>query len=480
MYNSLNATPYQKAGDFNLSSFVNLISYQYDANGSDLKRLNIHHLVQEINIFESIASNVITGNIAILDATGTFKDMQISGFERLEFKCSTPGISRVYDFTTATGNPVFVHHISNREQVQENAQVYVLHFCSMERAINQSTLFSHAYTNSHEAIVQDILRTHLKSKKNFFFEPSSTLFKHVIPYTSPLSAINYLAGDTQSKAQNSAGYRFFETSTGFHSRSIESMTNVSSKVPRKSVASYSMKRKNNRQNAGNKDVKSDLQSVFEIEIESSVNSLNNMTSGVYASDMVTHDQFAKKFTTRRFNYYLNRLETSQMVTDNSGQVVLGQGIIPNMIFSNGKTPADMVGRRMFQSTTTKVHNDARQPPKEQITQKRISKQEGMKGVQATIQVPGFFGINAGDVVNLQIPAYDNKSPGAVDPLSGKFLVVDCKHTIIKNEKNHLTQLTLQKDSFSRVLEDENFDTFTEQRTDTENKDYDLNLIDEVL
>ena len=480
MYNELNATPYQKAGDFNLSSFVNLISYQYDANGSDLKRLNIHNLVQQIEIFESISSNVITGSIAILDATGTFKDMQISGFERLEFKCSTPGLSRIYDFTTATGNPVFVHHITNREQVQENAQQYVLHFCSIERAINQSTLFSHAYTNSHEAIVQDILRTHLKSKKNFFFEPSSSLFKHVIPYTSPFSAINYLAGETQSKAHNSAGYRFYETVMGFHFRSIESMTNLASKTPRKAIASYSMKRKNNRQNNGVNDVKSDLQSIFHLEIESSVNSLFNMTSGVYASDMVTHDQFAKTFSTRRFNYYLNRLTTSQMETDNGGQVVLGQGILPNMIFSQGKTPADMVGRRMFQSTTTKVHNDARQPPKEEITQKRVSKQGAMKGVQLTIQVPGFFGIGAGDVVNVQIPAYDNKSPGAIDPLSGKYLIVDCKQTIIKNEKQHITQLTLQKDSFRRVLDDENFDTFTEQRTDTENKDYDLNTIDEVL
>ena len=175
----------------------------------------------------------------------------------------------------------------------------MLHFCSIEKAINQSTVFSHAYTNSHEAIVQDILRTHLKSKKNFFFEPSSTLFKHVIPYTSPLSAINYLAGDTQSKAHNGAGYKFYETSTGFHFRSIESMTNVSSKVPRKPVMSYSMKRKNNRQNNGNNDVKSDLQSAHFLDIDSSVNSLNNMTSGVYASDMVTHDQFAKKFTTKR-------------------------------------------------------------------------------------------------------------------------------------------------------------------------------------
>ena len=75
---------------------------------------------------------------------------------------------------------------------------------------------------------------------------------------------------------------------------------------------------------------------------------------------------------------------------------------------------------------------------------------------------------------------NNKNPSATDPLSGKFLVADCKHSIIKNEKRHLTQLTLQKDSFTRVLEDENFDTFTEQRTDTENKDYDLNTIDEVL
>ena len=84
------------------------------------------------------------------------------------------------------------------------------------------------------------------------------------------------------------------------------------------------------------------------------------------------------------------------------------------------------------------------------------------------------------MVNVQIPAYDNKSPGAIDPLSGKYLIVDCKQTIIKNEKQHITQLTLQKDSFRRVLDDENFDTFTEQRTDTENKDYDLNTIDEVL
>ena len=117
MYNELNATPYQKAGDFNLSSFINLISYQYDANGTDLKRLNIHNLVQQIDIYESISSNVITGDVAILDATGTFKDMQISDLKDLNSNVLHLCLSRIYDFTTATGSPVFVHHITNREQI---------------------------------------------------------------------------------------------------------------------------------------------------------------------------------------------------------------------------------------------------------------------------------------------------------------------------------------------------------------------------
>ena len=138
MYNDFESTAYQKAGDYNLSAFINLIPYNYDADGSDIKRLDIFNLVQEINIFESLNSDVITGSMVVVDATNTFGDVPIAGFERLEFKITTPGLSRVYDFSVKTGNPVFVYKVSDREELNQSTQVYVLEFCSIERIKNES------------------------------------------------------------------------------------------------------------------------------------------------------------------------------------------------------------------------------------------------------------------------------------------------------------------------------------------------------
>ena len=69
----------------NLSSFIHIIPYLYDSEGADLQRMDIHGLVQEISIFESINSNVITGNMLVVDASNVFGDVPITGFERLEF-----------------------------------------------------------------------------------------------------------------------------------------------------------------------------------------------------------------------------------------------------------------------------------------------------------------------------------------------------------------------------------------------------------
>ena len=479
MYNDFESTAYQKAGDYNLSAFINLIPYNYDSDGSDIKRLDIFNIVQEINIFESLNSDVITGNMVVVDATNTFGDVPIAGFERLEFKITTPGLSRVYDFSVKTGNPVFVYKVSNREELNQSTQAYVLEFCSIERIKNESRLFSKSYHDSHEAIVRDILRNQLKSKKTFIFEPSKSLHKHVFPFVKPFSAIDYLADDTQSRAHNGAGYKFYETSTGFHFRSYESMTNTISGVPRPVVASYSLKRKGVR-GGGDRNLVSDLQSINSFRIVRQSDTIENFDLGVYASEMFTHNQFTKEFNTKTFNYLNNRAFVSQMETDNRGQVQIGQGIVPNMRFEDNKTPADMIGRRFFKSNTSKLHNNATTPPKESIEQKRISKDGALRTYVLEITIPGFFGINAGDVVDVEIPAYDNKNAGAVDPISGRFLVHECRHLINKGKAVHTTHLRLHKDSFKRILDDETFDTFTEQRSAKDDNDYSIADLDAGL
>lgn len=477
MYNDFKSTAYQKAGDYNLSSFINLIPYTYDVDGADLQRINIHGLVQEISIYESIDANVITGNMVIVDASNVFGEIPITGLERLEFTVATPGVSKFYDFTVESGEPVFVHKIEKQEELSANTKGFILHFCSMERVRNQSRLFSRAYHNNHELIVQDILRTQLQSKKTFIFEPSKSMHKHVFPTVNPFSAINYLANDTQSKAHNGAGYKFYETSSGFHFQSIESMTNLSSGTPRPNIAEYTIKRKGVR-GGGDRNIESDLQSIENLEVSKRTDTLLNFDTGAYGSEMITHNQFTKQFTTENFNYLGNRLTVSQMETDKSGEVLVGQGIIPNAFIEGNKTPADMIGRRYFKSTTTKLHNNASLPPKEKIDQKRVSKNVALMNTEVKISVPGFFGVGAGDVVGVEIPAYQNTSLGATDSISGKYLVCECRQLIRKDLTSHTTHLTLRKDAFKRVLADENFDTFTQQRAEKNNVDYSIAVIDE--
>ena len=97
--------------------------------------------------------------------------------------------------------------------------------------------------------------------------------------------------------------------------------------------------------------------------------------------------------------------------------------------------------------------------------------------EISISVPGFFGISAGDVVGVTIPAYDNTNLSKTDSISGKYLICDCRHLIKKGEAVHTTHLTLRKDAFKRVLEDEIYDTFTEQRSEKDNVDYSIAEID---
>tara|TARA_Y100000004_G_scaffold197386_1_gene271712 strand:- start:393 stop:1835 length:1443 start_codon:yes stop_codon:yes gene_type:complete len=477
IYNSLDTTVFQKTGDYNLSPFINIISYDYDTAGADLKRLNIHNLVVELNIFESIDQPFISGHIIIADATDIFSQINMIGFERLEFKLATPGFDRHYDFTTATGTPLFIYKVSKRIQISENAQGYMLSFTSMERIKSETRLISRSYNDNFENIVNDILRRDLDSKKSFFYEKSKSLHKMVFPTRKPLSIIQHLAENTRSSAHNGAGYKFYETSVGFNFRSIECMTNVKSRTPRSPIATYHLGRKNVR-GGGDKQLISDMTSMENFEISQQTNSLKNMMEGVYASEMVTHDLFTKQIRTNAFNYFINRDDTSQM---NSLQD-LDSGIIPRFTFEQNKTPANMPSARYFKSVTTKLHNNATQPPSEEIDMKRNSKDGAMRNTVAKAIIPGFLGVSAGDVLGVNVPAYDHTKPGAIDSRhSGSYLVTELRHHITKgNTDRHLCHLTLQKDDYATAYPVEEIDSFTENRDKTQNYDFDLYELDEEL
>ena len=91
------------AGDYNLSH-IDLINH--DGITMDLK-----YIVIELNIYESIYKNAVTGSVVITDARNQIGRLEIQGLERIAFKLSTPGTNKkrdTIDASAETGEPFHV------------------------------------------------------------------------------------------------------------------------------------------------------------------------------------------------------------------------------------------------------------------------------------------------------------------------------------------------------------------------------------
>ena len=105
----------QAAGDYNLGEVAIM--------GSSGTIVNITEQVQELNIFQSIDSPFMSGNIMINDAMGVASVLPILGQERLLFTFRTPG-SFPIDFDTY--NAVILTHGSGGKRRYHNQYIDVL------------------------------------------------------------------------------------------------------------------------------------------------------------------------------------------------------------------------------------------------------------------------------------------------------------------------------------------------------------------
>ena len=70
-----------RPGAFELGSVI-LSSYRSYDSAATPKRLDIRNLITEFNIYESIDSNFLSGDITLTDATNAIQELPITGFER--------------------------------------------------------------------------------------------------------------------------------------------------------------------------------------------------------------------------------------------------------------------------------------------------------------------------------------------------------------------------------------------------------------
>ena len=177
-------------------------------------KLDISGLYEELNIFDSILLPVISGSILISDSIGLSAKLIFDGSESILIDLSKSQGSNVLNYKKAFR----VYKQSDRENVNQNSEKYILHFVSDEMMFSDQQLVNQAYKTTYSDIVKKILSVYLKTpsnKLNGIIETSTGIRDVVIPNLRPLDAIDWCAKRAIDE-KRSANFLFFENNLGYN------------------------------------------------------------------------------------------------------------------------------------------------------------------------------------------------------------------------------------------------------------------------
>ena len=460
----------ERPGNFIITDVCILPYHQFDED-PNLFRQYITDQVLNINIFESLESPFLSGEIQLVDGVNVSSLLPLTGFERIEFKLYTPGEDRGYDFSVRSGHPMMITGLRNKTALNDRVQQYTLEFCSMERVKNDQIRVSKAFSGKSEDIVLSVCRDEIETTKNIVIEETKTNAKYVAPRIRPLDVIKYVGKVSESQNFQNAGYLFYETGLGFNFKSYESMFCDKSGAPRPVRAKYSPKIVVKRDKDGNRDIINGLQSSSKFVVKSQFNTLRHLKAGTFASRSIRHDLFNKSFSEIDFDYHTHYANENHLEQDYRGENKTDNGVIPFFNYSKGKTISDFKeGTLLFESTTDKIHDSYNFLGRDKVAQKRVSQKAALSSIILEIEVPGFTGISVGEVVHFTCPSFapvKNPLEKDNDPyLTGRYLISSIRHKIdIKGTKTHAMTIELIKDSYNKSLPEDNLDLFTGQEAD---------------
>ena len=466
MYESIDTNKLDKTGRFQLDDIA-LLSYQSaDGSNENPKSISIRSLVMEINLYESLEGPGIYGNVIVADGQAVLSHLPLTGYESIEFKLATPGCSKGYDFSTMTGHPMHIYKISDRQPTTPGSQIYMLHFCSKEMLSNEMTRVNRTMTGTVDQMVIDIFRSDIESTKNLIVEETKGIHKFVMPRLKPFNAISKLAANAEPMKYASSGMIFYEDSTGYRFRSIENMLAISG-AARPVVAKFQQKPRNVKGGTGETDIIKEMQTVDSYAIKDQFDTLKNLSNGVYASKMVTHDIFNKTFSELDFDYNTYFPTIFHTEHDGKGGMTDNKGQLPVFNYKDNKMISDKPeGTMNFVSTTSKVQNEHEGPEGERIFPRALAQKLSFKSQVITLNARGFTGLSVGDLCSFEVPAYEPPgmdNPLGIDPyMSGRYIVRKIHHKISTVKDNHSMNLELIKDAVRVAYPEENLDILSKK------------------
>jgi len=439
MVKFLGSSGADKAGDYNLGN-IDLINHRGDI-------IDLKYIMIELNIYESIYKNAVTGSLVITDAKNTIGRLEVQGLERIAFKLSSPGTNKPFDVLDAsveTGEPFHVYKITDRKQGGPGTLVYTVHFASREFMRNLRTKVSQAYNGKLNKAVESILqdKDYLDTRKILKYESTGNSDKIVIPNLRPFDAIQMIADKALPDKSKGVGYFFYQTTKCFHFRSWESMVakQGSAKRPIKQTFYY-MPLKFKDDTIDNK-IEHDLKSVQSYRFLNNFHDVAaNTALGTYGHRVITHNLFDKSYNIKDYNYHDKYGDTKHTdYTNVSDKDSRKTAVASSPVdYDNQKSVSDYPeSRTSLQSTTQFLHNtdaggygiDVEQDGNKKG--ERISQyNQIVHGTTLKLVVKGQSYLEPGDMIEFRIRPIDADKVDVEEDhrYGGQYIITKIRHQV---------------------------------------------------
>jgi hypothetical protein len=401
----------------------------------------------ELNYFEDLYNNTISGNMFINDSSGFLSLLGFNGNEFLSLKFGKPGsddkINRVFR----------IFKVSDRRITKDTNENYILHFTSEETLLSEQYKISKSYPNKKVSeIVIDIMTNDLLVDPKKFeltnVEETLDVRDIVVPLFTPFEAINWLATQAISKTPQTQGspYLFYENFYGFNFKSLQSLFDT----PIYGTYKYEPKNLTMPDDARVQDMGAEIKNILVYEMVSNFDTLRLYDTGAFANKLIAIDTIRSTYSTTIFDYDLYFQNAKKLN--------------PYGIMSNYKNRKGDAANTTYDGVTKTVTTNTGQSIKSSYIK---SHYPGVKDINIEVRVPyrtaQFSQINynkykvsipgdpkmtVGNVIEMLIPDMMTNDKGGRDKdkyYAGKYLVTAVRHKIDQDNK-FITLMELSKES----------------------------------
>ena len=424
--------------------------------------------------WESILADTVSASVVFTDAGNTMKStkqtkrgtrptkkkvsavegLPILGGETVNLKF-TDNKGNTLDFNDRNGSLQINRRPTIATDSQTSSKSYELMLGSPEFvANNEKERVRYCSAEILSEQVKNILEKVLKTKKKLYIEDTKNSMNYIGKNRKPFYVINDLSKKSVSVGSQelgfSAGYLFWETSEGYHFKSIDTI--LTGEQKKKIIYNES---------ADNKIPKGYDIKALTLETNNLINVQKKYQMGAYCIRSIEINPYDTNFKSTIINAFDPKVQEKLNLSG-------GYFAPENDAFTKEEGDAQFsrttyytadVGQQHMGETEEQIEKSKEENfKKSEVVNQSIMRYNQLFASQITITIPGDFSLHAGDCGWMDIPEVsesENKACGddvnKVD--GGLYTIADLCHYI--TAKQTYTKLNLIRDSFGRVKKSQN-------------------------